>query len=96
MERGMREGSRARGLFSRKLSEVVLTPLTLHHLPGVPASPGATVFSPSTPGSVPKWPRPSSSAGYPRQLSGRAGRCAHGPARGRGTPHRTRAAGDSN
>lgn len=49
--------------------------------------------SPSTPGSVPRWPRPSSSAGCPQQWSGTVGRCARGPARGRGTPRRTRAAG---
>lgn len=47
----------------------------------------------STPASVQMWPHPSSSAGYPRQLSGRAGRCARGPATGRGTPRRTRAVG---
>lgn len=50
-------------------------------------------LGPSTPGSAPRWPRPSSSAGCPRRWSGRAGRCARGPARGRGTPRRTRAAG---
>ena len=57
------------------------------------SSQGASVFRPNTLGSVLQWPRPSSSAGYPRQPSGRAGRCAPGPARGRGTPHRTRAVG---
>jgi len=59
----------------------------------VPGSWDSSSLSPNTPGSVPKWPRPSSSAGYPRQPSGRAGRCAPGPARGRGTLHRTRAVG---
>lgn len=59
----------------------------------VSGSSDSSFFSPNTPGSVPKWPHPSSSAGYPRQPSGRAGRCAPGPARGRGTPHRTRAVG---
>lgn len=47
----------------------------------------------STPASVQMWLHPSSSAGYPRQLSGRAGRCARGPATDRGTPRRTRAVG---
>lgn len=61
--------------------------LTLGHLP----TPSA--LSPSTPGSALKWPRPSSSAAYPRQRSGRGDRCAPDPATGRDTPHRTRAAG---
>lgn len=47
----------------------------------------------STPASVQTWPHPSSIAEYPRQPSGRAGRCAPCPATGRGTPHRTRAGG---
>lgn len=62
----------------------------------VPGSFESSFFSPNRPGSVPTWPHPSSCAGCPQQLHGRGDRCAPDPARGRGTPHRTRAVGDSN
>lgn len=57
--------------------------------PGLPSH----VCLVNTPASAQTWPHPSSIAGYPRQPSGRAGRCAPCPATGKDTPHRTHAVG---